>query len=53
LNFEDLLFGVHEQQGGRHPSKGKKVTALKETKKRFEERFRARKNRWFFTKFRF
>ncbi|KAI9124241.1 hypothetical protein K1719_005541 [Acacia pycnantha] len=31
----------------------KKVTALKETKKRFEERFKTGKNRWFFTKLRF
>uniref|UniRef100_A0A803PY31 60S ribosomal protein L27 n=1 Tax=Cannabis sativa TaxID=3483 RepID=A0A803PY31_CANSA len=34
-------------------SKDKKVTALKETKKRFEERFKTGKNRWFFTKLRF
>lgn len=34
-------------------SKDKKVTALKETKARFEERFKTGKNRWFFTKLRF
>ncbi|XP_021907661.1 60S ribosomal protein L27-3-like [Carica papaya] len=34
-------------------SKDKKVTSLKETKARFEERFKAGKNRWFFTKLRF
>ena len=34
-------------------SKDKKVTAAKETKKRFEERFKTGKNRWFFTKLRF
>nr|XP_011470457.1 PREDICTED: 60S ribosomal protein L27-like [Fragaria vesca subsp. vesca] len=34
-------------------SKDKKVTALKETKKRFGERFKMGKNRWFFTKLRF
>uniref|UniRef100_A0A803NTN6 Uncharacterized protein n=1 Tax=Cannabis sativa TaxID=3483 RepID=A0A803NTN6_CANSA len=28
-------------------SKDKKVTALKETKKRFEQRFKTGKNRWF------
>ncbi|XP_021907685.1 60S ribosomal protein L27-3 [Carica papaya] len=34
-------------------SKDKKVTSLKETKARFEERFKTGKNRWFFTKLRF
>lgn len=34
-------------------SKDKKVTAAKETKARFEERFKTGKNRWFFTKLRF
>ncbi|KAF3445087.1 hypothetical protein FNV43_RR14780 [Rhamnella rubrinervis] len=34
-------------------SKDKKVTALKEAKKRLEERFKTGKNRWFFTKLRF
>ncbi|CAN6574009.1 unnamed protein product [Malus baccata var. baccata] len=34
-------------------TKEKKVTALKEVKKRFEERFKTGKNRWFFTKLRF
>ncbi|KAJ1419995.1 Ribosomal protein L27e [Sesbania bispinosa] len=34
-------------------SKDKKVAALKETKKRFEDRFKTGKNRWFFTKLRF
>ncbi|XP_043688222.1 60S ribosomal protein L27-3-like [Telopea speciosissima] len=34
-------------------SRDKKVTALKETKGRFEERFKTGKNRWFFTKLRF
>ncbi|TQD76633.1 hypothetical protein C1H46_037823 [Malus baccata] len=34
-------------------TKDKKVTALKEVKKRFEERFKTRKNRWFFTKLKF
>ncbi|KAK8913712.1 60S ribosomal protein L27-3 [Platanthera zijinensis] len=34
-------------------SRDKKVTALKETKARFEERFKSGKNRWFFTKLRF
>ncbi|CAA7049578.1 unnamed protein product [Microthlaspi erraticum] len=34
-------------------SKDKKVTALKEAKTRFEERFKTGKNRWFFTKLRF
>ncbi|KAL2340174.1 hypothetical protein Fmac_008114 [Flemingia macrophylla] len=33
-------------------SKDKKLTALKETKNRFEERFKTGKNRWFFTKLR-
>ncbi|KAJ7982006.1 60S ribosomal protein L27 [Quillaja saponaria] len=31
----------------------RKVTASKEIKKRFEERFKTGKNRWFFTKLRF
>ncbi|KAJ9707959.1 hypothetical protein PVL29_000158 [Vitis rotundifolia] len=31
-------------------SRDKKVTAAKETKARFEERFKTGKNRWFFTK---
>ncbi|XP_050220824.1 60S ribosomal protein L27 [Mercurialis annua] len=34
-------------------SKDKKVTAAKEIKKRFEERFKTGKNRWFFSKLRF
>ncbi|XP_020221499.1 60S ribosomal protein L27 [Cajanus cajan] len=34
-------------------AKDKKVTALKETKKRLEDRFKTGKNRWFFTKLRF
>ncbi|GAQ81122.1 60S ribosomal protein L27 [Klebsormidium nitens] len=34
-------------------AKPKKVDALKETKKVFEERFKTGKNRWFFTKLRF
>ncbi|CAE6024872.1 unnamed protein product [Arabidopsis arenosa] len=34
-------------------SKDKKVTALKEAKSKFEERFKTGKNRWFFTKLRF
>ncbi|KAM7267931.1 hypothetical protein ACFE04_010097 [Oxalis oulophora] len=34
-------------------TKEKKVGANKETKKRFEERFKTGKNRWFFTKLRF
>ncbi|KAG6422979.1 hypothetical protein SASPL_113362 [Salvia splendens] len=34
-------------------SKDKKVTAAKETKARFEERFKTGKNRWFFTKLRY
>ncbi|KAI3921422.1 hypothetical protein MKW98_013356 [Papaver atlanticum] len=34
-------------------TRDKKVTAAKETKKRFEDRFKAGKNRWFFTKLRF
>lgn len=34
-------------------SRDKKVTAAKETKARFEERFKTGKNRWFFTKLRF
>ncbi|KAM1141384.1 hypothetical protein ACFX2I_041370 [Malus domestica] len=34
-------------------TKDKKVTALKEVKKRFEERFKTGKNRWFFTKLKF
>ncbi|KAL1293098.1 hypothetical protein AAHE18_19G047800 [Arachis hypogaea] len=33
--------------------KDKNVAALKETKKRLEERFKTGKNRWFFTKLRF
>ncbi|KDP25114.1 hypothetical protein JCGZ_22649 [Jatropha curcas] len=33
--------------------KDKKVTAAKEIKKRFEERFKTGKNRWFFSKLRF
>ncbi|XP_031478277.1 60S ribosomal protein L27-3 [Nymphaea colorata] len=34
-------------------SHDKKVTAAKEAKARFEERFKSGKNRWFFTKLRF
>ncbi|KAH8485979.1 hypothetical protein POPTR_016G019000v4 [Populus trichocarpa] len=34
-------------------TKDKKVTACKDTKARFEERFKTGKNRWFFTKLRF
>uniref|UniRef100_A0A6N2MJ05 60S ribosomal protein L27 n=1 Tax=Salix viminalis TaxID=40686 RepID=A0A6N2MJ05_SALVM len=34
-------------------TKDKKVTACKETKAKFEERFKTGKNRWFFTKLRF
>ncbi|XP_065865167.1 large ribosomal subunit protein eL27-like [Euphorbia lathyris] len=34
-------------------TKDKKVTASKEIKKRFEERFKTGKNRWFFSKLRF
>lgn len=34
-------------------TKDKKVTAAKEIKKRFEERFKTGKNRWFFSKLRF
>ncbi|KAM7254095.1 hypothetical protein ACFE04_031777 [Oxalis oulophora] len=34
-------------------TKDKKIAAAKETKKRFEERFKTGKNRWFFTKLRF
>ncbi|VVB07378.1 unnamed protein product [Arabis nemorensis] len=34
-------------------SKDKKVTALKEAKTKFEERFKSGKNKWFFTKLRF
>jgi large subunit ribosomal protein L27e len=34
-------------------TKDKKITACKETKARFEERFKTGKNRWFFTKLRF
>ncbi|KFK31141.1 hypothetical protein AALP_AA6G074200 [Arabis alpina] len=34
-------------------SKDKKVTALKEAKIKFEERFKSGKNKWFFTKLRF
>ncbi|KAL9661719.1 hypothetical protein QQ045_026546 [Rhodiola kirilowii] len=34
-------------------SKDKKVTAAKEAKSRFEERFKTGKNRWFFSKLRF
>jgi large subunit ribosomal protein L27e len=34
-------------------TKDKKVVACKETKTRFEERFKTGKNRWFFTKLRF
>ncbi|KAK4789890.1 hypothetical protein SAY86_017194 [Trapa natans] len=34
-------------------SKDKKVSAARETKKRFEERFKTGKNKWFFTKLRF
>ncbi|CAA2996930.1 60S ribosomal L27 [Olea europaea subsp. europaea] len=34
-------------------SRDKKVTAAKEAKARFEERFKTGKNRWFFTKLRF
>ncbi|GAB4854763.1 60S ribosomal protein L27-3 [Ancistrocladus abbreviatus] len=33
-------------------SRDKKVTAAKETKSRFEERFKTGKNRWFFSKLR-
>ncbi|KAJ6869976.1 60S ribosomal protein L27-like [Populus alba x Populus x berolinensis] len=34
-------------------TKDKKVTACKDTKAKFEERFKTGKNRWFFTKLRF
>lgn len=34
-------------------SRDKKVVAAKEIKKRFEERFKTGKNRWFFSKLRF
>nr|AFW90619.1 ribosomal protein L27 [Solanum tuberosum] len=34
-------------------SRDKKVTAAKEAKAKFEERFKTGKNRWFFTKLRF
>ena len=34
-------------------SRDKKVTASKETKARFEDRFKSGKNRWFFSKLRF
>lgn len=34
-------------------SRDKKVTAAKEVKARFEERFKSGKNRWFFSKLRF
>ncbi|KAF9607391.1 hypothetical protein IFM89_034624 [Coptis chinensis] len=34
-------------------SKDKKLTAAKEVKARFEERFKTGKNRWFFSKLRF
>ncbi|CAL1409435.1 unnamed protein product [Linum trigynum] len=34
-------------------TKDKKVTTAKEIKKRFEERFKSGKNRWFFSKLRF
>ncbi|KAJ6779025.1 60S RIBOSOMAL PROTEIN L27 [Salix koriyanagi] len=34
-------------------TKDKKITACKETKAKFEERFKTGKNRWFFTKLRF
>ncbi|CAK9174970.1 unnamed protein product [Ilex paraguariensis] len=34
-------------------SRDKKITAAKETKARFEERFKSGKNRWFFSKLRF
>ncbi|XP_076955155.1 large ribosomal subunit protein eL27x-like [Bidens hawaiensis] len=34
-------------------SRDKKVTTCKETKARFEERFKTGKNRWFFSKLRF
>ncbi|XP_074310616.1 large ribosomal subunit protein eL27y-like [Silene latifolia] len=34
-------------------SRDKKVTAAKEVKTRFEERFKTGKNRWFFSKLRF
>ncbi|KAK2986949.1 hypothetical protein RJ639_012934 [Escallonia herrerae] len=34
-------------------SRDKKVTAAKEVKARFEERFKTGKNRWFFSKLRF
>ncbi|VFQ94482.1 unnamed protein product [Cuscuta campestris] len=34
-------------------TRDKKVTAAKEAKARFEERFKSGKNRWFFTKLRF
>ncbi|KAM7278671.1 hypothetical protein ACFE04_005805 [Oxalis oulophora] len=34
-------------------TKEKKVSAMKETKSRFEQRFKTGKNRWFFTKLRF
>ena len=34
-------------------SRDNKITAAKEIKKRFEERFKSGKNRWFFSKLRF
>ncbi|KAK8954116.1 60S ribosomal protein L27 [Platanthera zijinensis] len=34
-------------------SRDKKITASKETKERFQDRFKSGKNRWFFTKLRF
>ncbi|CAK9165675.1 unnamed protein product [Ilex paraguariensis] len=34
-------------------SRDKKITAAKEAKARFEERFKSGKNRWFFSKLRF
>ncbi|CAI0440012.1 unnamed protein product [Linum tenue] len=34
-------------------TRDKKIAAAKETKARFEERFKSGKNRWFFTKLRF
>ncbi|WCJ25806.1 60S ribosomal protein L27 [Euphorbia peplus] len=34
-------------------TKDKKVTSAKEVKKRFEDRFKTGKNRWFFSKLRF
>ncbi|KAJ6825765.1 60S ribosomal protein L27-3 [Iris pallida] len=48
IDLKDVVTAEALASGG-----DRKVTACKEIKKRFEERFKTGKNRWFFTKLRF